>query len=50
MQKIEKTQLKIEKEKAKLEKLKATISVNEEVLSHGLSQEFAKKYHDWQVG
>ncbi|CAD5118386.1 DgyrCDS7094 [Dimorphilus gyrociliatus] len=48
MQKIERAQLKIEKEKAKLERLKETISVNEEALCHGLSQEFAKKYHNWQ--
>lgn len=49
MQKIEKTQQKIQKETMKLQKLKQTISMNEEAMCHGLSLDFARKYHAWQV-
>ncbi|CAD5121716.1 DgyrCDS10200 [Dimorphilus gyrociliatus] len=48
MQKIEKAQQKIQKETVKLQRLKQTMSVNEEAMCHGLSQDFAKKYHAWQ--
>ena len=49
---IEKTEQKIEKEKQKLERLKQkleTVEILSEAKVEGVTEEFAKKLHQWEV-